>query len=89
MPADERRRALRPPAPRSKALLAASERSLIIGAQRLAFDKLHRDEVQAVSLADFIDRDQVRMIQRRERLRLALETIGAFSVGDELRAAES
>ncbi len=39
----------------------------------LALDELHRHEVDAVRFLDGVDRHDVRVIQRRERFRLALE----------------
>ena len=41
--------------------------------QRLAVEKLHRDELLAVLLADVVNGADVRVIQRRSRLRFAAE----------------
>ena len=51
--------------------------------KRFAFDVLHRDEVDAVDPVDIVDRDDVRMVQRRGRLRFLSEPLTAFFVGDE------
>ena len=51
--------------------------------QILALDQFHHEGVQAGRFLDRIDRRDVRMIQRRERLRLALEPRHAFGVGGE------
>ena len=54
-------------------------------AQRPAVDELHRD-VDGVSLSpDVVDRDDVRMVERRGRARLLLEALLAVRVGRELR----
>jgi hypothetical protein len=42
-----------------------------VRAQRLAGGQLHRDIRHAVRLADVVDRDRVRVIERRDRTRLA------------------
>jgi len=42
--------------------------------QRLAFQQLHRNEVPAISLADFINWANVRMVQRPGGACLALKT---------------
>ena len=45
-----------------------------LGAQRDSIDKLHRDEVSALTLTNFIDVRNVRMIERGGRLRLLSKT---------------
>ena len=55
-------------------------------AQRLAIDVLHRDELLAVRpLTQRVDRADVRMIERRERARLAREAGAAPGVGGEVQ----
>ena len=39
------------------------------GAQRLALDELHRDEAAASTVADVVDGDDVRMVERRRGAR--------------------
>ena len=46
-------------------------------AQRLALDELHGDVDRAVGLADVVDREDVRVVQRRGRARLLLEALAA------------
>jgi hypothetical protein len=41
--------------------------------ERLAFDQLHDDVVQPVVVTDVVQRADVRMIQRRDRLRFTIE----------------
>ena len=43
--------------------------------ERPAFDELHRQKVDAVDLLDGVDRDDGRMIDRRDRTGLAPEAI--------------
>jgi len=51
-----------------------------------AFQKLHRNERLTVLVVNFVDRADVRMVQRRSRLRLALETGESLCVfGDFVR----
>ena len=50
-------------------------------AQRDAVDKLHRDEVHAIVLADLIDVRDVRMIERGRGLRLLNEAAHAILIG--------
>ena len=42
--------------------------------ERAPFEALHGDEPLAIALVDFVDGANVRMIQRRRRLRLALKS---------------
>ena len=49
----------------------------------LALDQLHHEGVHAGGLLDPVDRGDVGMVQRRERLRLALEPRQAFGVRRE------
>ena len=51
--------------------------------QILALDELHHERVHAAGLLEPIDRRDVGMIQRRERLRLALEPRQAVGVRRE------
>jgi hypothetical protein len=53
--------------------------------QSLPVDELRGDEVRAVGLADLVNGDDVRMIQRRRRLGLANETVHSVSVVGEFR----
>ena len=56
--------------------------------QRLAFEMLHHQEVDALVAADVVQRADVGMIQRRDGPRLALEPIaGSPVVGHTLPAA--
>jgi hypothetical protein len=48
--------------------------------ERLPFDELHRDEARAVVLIEPLDRGKIRVIERRERLRLALKPDQAIRV---------
>src|SRR4051812_24805201 len=52
-------------------------------AQRFAFDVLGGDVMRAAVLADLINRDDVRMIERRGRARLALKAAYALLVPRE------
>ena len=52
--------------------------------QRLPVDELHCQKVNAVDLVDGVDRDDVRMIQRRYGARLALESRQAIGVASHL-----
>ena len=54
-------------------------------AQRMTLNKLHGDEVKVVDDSDFIDGDEVGMIEGRECLRFTFKTTGALCVSDELR----
>ena len=51
--------------------------------QVVTFDQFHHEGVQAGRLLEAVNRGDVGMIQRRERLRLALETCQAFGVRGE------
>ena len=51
--------------------------------QILALDEFHHERVHAAGLLEPVDRGDVGMIQRRERLRLALEPRQAFGVRGE------
>ena len=53
--------------------------------QRLPVDELHRRKVNAVDLVDGVDRDDMRMIQRRYGARLALEPRQAIGVASHRR----
>ena len=52
-------------------------------AQRSSLDELHRDELDAVRGADVVDRDEVRVVQRRGRARFLLEAFQPLGVGRE------
>src|SRR5215471_19063848 len=56
--------------------------------QRAAWDELHRDEVHLVALADFVDGDDVRMIQRCGRSRLHLKARALFGILTGVRLKE-
>jgi hypothetical protein len=43
--------------------------------ERAPFERLHDDEVRAFVLVDVVDRADVRMVERRSRARLALESL--------------
>ena len=43
--------------------------------ERLALDELHRQEMRFTGLFDRMDRDNVWMIEGRDRLRFALESV--------------
>ena len=49
----------------------------------LALDEFHHEGMHATGLLESVDRRDVRMIQGRERLRLALEPRQAIGVGGE------
>ena len=53
--------------------------------QRLALEKLHHQIVDAVVRADVVGRADVRMGERRDRLRLALEPLAQTGIGREPR----
>ena len=53
--------------------------------QRLAFEKLHHQEVDAVLMADVVQVADVRVIQRGDRARLALEALSGARIGDAMR----
>ena len=54
-------------------------------AQSLAFDVFGDEVIDALSLTDFMNRDDVRMIERRSSARFLLETQDAVAVGAEFR----
>ena len=54
-------------------LLLRNRAGVELAAQRLAFQKLHDGVGDAVLVAEVVDRQDVRMGERRDRLRLALE----------------
>src|ERR671927_494558 len=47
-----------------------------------AFNQLHRDEVHAFRFTDLIDRDEVRMIQRRQRASFTLKASQSIDACD-------
>ena len=49
-------------------------------AQRLPFDQFHRDVMSGTSCAEFVDRDDVGVIQRGSRARFAFEATQMISV---------
>src|SRR6185503_15890043 len=51
----------------------------------LAFNKLHRDEVNAVDFIEVVDRADVRMVQRRRELRFSFKSFEISLFGAELR----
>ncbi len=53
--------------------------------ERVTGNPLHRNEVNAVDLADVVDGDDVGMVQRRSRFRFLHEAMLAFGVGNPLR----
>ena len=54
-------------------------------AQRSSLDELHRDELDAVRGADVVDRDEIRVVQRRGRARFLLEALQPLGVRREGR----
>ena len=56
--------------------------------ERAPFEALHGDEPTALALADFVDGANIRMIQRRSRLRLALKSLQRLRDPAPLRPAE-
>ncbi len=54
-------------------LLLRNRAGVELPAQRLAFQKLHDGVGDAVLVAEVVDREDVRMRERRDRLRLSLE----------------
>ncbi len=56
--------------------------------QRHALQKLHGDEVRAILLANVVDRADVGMIQRRGRLRFALEAVQRLRVSGDVFGQE-
>ena len=52
--------------------------------ERAAVDELAHDVLPSVVLADVVDRDDVRMIERRRDLRFSLETASRGRVGEIL-----
>jgi hypothetical protein len=53
--------------------------------ERLARDMFHRDEVDALVRVDFVDRDDVPMVERRARRRLADEAVLSFRIVNVLQ----
>ncbi len=53
-----------------------------------AVDQLHREEVDAVGLLDRVDRDDVRVVERRDGLRFALEPLQAITAPGQLRGQD-
>jgi hypothetical protein len=51
--------------------------------EALAFEELHHDEVQPAVLVDFVNRADVRMIERGGKLRFPQETLARLFVGDQ------
>ena len=51
--------------------------------ERRPFDQLEHQRLDAVGLLEAVDRRDVRMVERREHLRLALEARQPLGVGDE------
>ena len=56
--------------------------------QRLPFDELHRDEAALEHVADLVDGDDVRMIQRRGGARFLLEAADRVAVAGQARAEQ-
>src|SRR5262245_61772756 len=52
--------------------------------ERLPFEILHHQVVDAVLLADVIERADIRMIQRRDRASFPLETLPKFRIAGEM-----
>ncbi len=68
-------------------LLLRNRTGVELPAQRLAFQKLHDGVRDAVLVAEVVNREDVGMRERRDRLRLALEPRQRVRVrGDGLRA---
>ena len=63
---------------------AAADQSI----QRVAGDVLHHDVVETVLAGDLVDRDDVRMVERRGGLRLLHEPALTLGVGDGLGAQD-
>jgi hypothetical protein len=57
-------------------------------AQAPSFDPLHRDVGDRAALADIVDDDDVRMVQRRGGSRLLLEAAQALYVAGKLRGQD-
>ena len=55
--------------------------------ERLAFDQLQHQERLAVGLLEAVDRADVRVVERREHLRLALEARQALGVVRDVRGS--
>ena len=62
-------------------LLLADRTRVELSAQRLAFQKLHDRVSDAVLVSEVMDREDVRMRKRRDRLRLALEPCECVGIG--------
>ena len=56
--------------------------------ERLALEQLHHEEVASVLVADVEERADVRMVERRDRLRLALEALAELRVLGEARGQD-
>jgi hypothetical protein len=56
--------------------------------ERLALEQLHDDEVLVLVLADVVDRADVRMIQSRGRLRLALKALDGHGIARQIGGEE-
>jgi len=54
----------------------------------LSFNKLRRDEVKTICFSDFVDGDQVGMIQRRKRARFTPETGDTIGIGKKMQRQE-
>ncbi len=53
--------------------------------QRLTVEILHHEEIDAILLADIVESTNVRMVQRGDRPRLALEALAQIRVGGHVR----
>ena len=56
--------------------------------ERLTLDELHRQEPAAVELADLVDGDDVRVVERRGRPGLLLESAGDVGAPGQRRAQQ-
>ena len=57
-------------------------------AQIHAVHEFHEQKIEPAGLAEVVNRDNVRVVQRRERLRLAGKAFGEFRVAHALRREE-
>ena len=78
-PRAPRRSGARSPAPRRSARAAARSDRASVG----AVDQLHHERTAPAVLLEAVDLGDVRMIQRREQLRLALEARQPFGIARE------